>query len=177
MSSPEISSGENSTTEELVVRQVVRNPTPPIPLPRSRLTVVTKVYVNLPGENTIGPEPISYYRWLESEERPYSRTINVSEQWQILDLGWLYNQDIAHIVFSNDTKRSLGKVPEQSVLDEWRDKVVEIGIAPDALNAVTIPITFFLPEEGLSLSPTSPKSLRVRCRKGTAKLTYYVVPG
>jgi len=177
MNDPEVSTEGNSTSDELVVRQVVRNPNPPTPLPRSRLTVVTKVYVNLPGENTIGPEPISYYRWLESEERPYSRTISVNEQWSILDLGWLQEQSIAHIVFSNHTKRPLGKVPEQSVIDEWRDKAVELGIAPDAMNAAVIPILYFSPEEGLGLSPTSPKNLRVRCRKGTAKLTYYIVPG
>ncbi len=181
MSDSEVSSGENMIEgvelSNAIADYKIRNPNPPTPLPRSRLTVVTKVYVNLPGENTIGPEPISYYRWLESEERPYSRTINVPEQWQALDLGWLFNQSIAYVVFSNDTKRPLGKVPEQSVIDEWRDKVIEVGTQIGDSGGVVEPILYFSPEEGLGLSPTSPKNLRVRCRKGTAKLTYYIVPG
>lgn len=175
MSDPNISSGGNSI--EVAPKQIGRNPTPPQPLARARLTVVTKVYVNLPNENTTGPEPLSYFRWLDTEERPYSRTVKVTEEWQTVDLGWLVGKSIAHIVFENETLRPLGKIPEQVVLDEWREKVLEVGIQVGDSGAVVEPIAYFLPEEGLALSPTNPQKLRVRCRKGTGKLTYYVVPG
>ncbi len=174
MSDAQVPSGEDNTSSAIQTIGVC-NPNPPQPLPRSRLTVLNKVYVNLPGENTTGPEPISFYRWLESEERPYSRTIKVTEQWQAIDLGWLKDLPIAHIVFENETVRPLGKVPEQLELDEWRDKVLEVGIQVG--EGIIEPFAYFPVGEGMSFSPSIPQDLRVRCRKGTGKLTYYIVAG
>lgn len=145
---------------------------------RARITILSQLYHSTPGEPVSGPSPIRTYRWLDSDEQGYTRSVKIGEDWQEIDLGWLKDKDIGYIFFENDTRRLPGKVPTQEELDELAAKVIEIGIVIQvATNDFEIhPLMSFLPEEGTGFCPIALQNLRVRCRKGVAKLSYYVVP-
>lgn len=140
---------------------------------RARITIVSNLYHSIPGEASKGPEAIRTYRWLNSDEQGYGRSVKIGEDWQEIDLGWLKDKEIGYIHFENDTRRLPGKVPTQEELAILAEKVIEIGLW---VGDMIWPLMYFPPEEGSGFAPIAPQNLRVRCRKGVAKLTYYVVP-
>src|SRR5437868_1913375 len=149
---------------------------------RSRLTIVSKVYHNVPGQNTVGPEPVSFYRYLTTDEQAYSRTVKVGKEWQEIDIGWLKDIGCSYIQLINDTKRLPSKVPTKEVSDNIASRAIELGIEVKTQDGrevgieLIIPICSFSPEEGTGLSPSDVSQLRVRCINGEARLTYFVVP-
>ncbi len=143
---------------------------------RARLTIVKQLYHNVPGEDTNGPSPLRFFRWLASDEIAYARTIKVGEEWIPLDLGWLAGKGCSYLSLENVSVRPLGKRASPEEEAEWAAKVIEWGIVIGAGQVMVAAVGYLLPEEGTGFSPTGVEQLRVRCRKGTGRLAYFVVP-
>jgi hypothetical protein len=127
----------------------------------AQLTVVETVYYQPLDEQPTAVQS-RYTRPLTSDAQPYSRTLEATESWQPLDVGWI--EGAAVVILHNDE----GKFPRVRPTVEERQaaaaKVLEVGRggAADWL----IP-----PGASMRALAAQPGQLQVRCQAGTAKFT------
>lgn len=136
----------------------------------SQLTVVQSLY-HTSGE--FGPTelpPSRFARQLQSSDQPYVRHVTVGEEWTPIDAGWV--KDCGMLCVFNREGESLAAIPTQEQAKQIALRVVELAFAADD------PECFWLirPGESFRGEPSGTRSLVVRCRKGSAKVTIAALP-
>jgi hypothetical protein len=156
------------------------------PSPVGRLAVVATVY-HVPQDD----EPVSvqyqFDRSVRSDEQTYTRRVKIGEQWTPLDHGWV--EQAGMVVVSNDEGRFLKANPTIEEKAETSLKIIEIAVvaimtseknrtmhSPPRLPDVTVPFGLVYPGETTHLTPLDVKTLRLRCRSGTARVSLTVIP-
>lgn len=145
------------------------------PPSKGRVTVVHRVMCQQVGENPF-PIETGFARWLETDEQPVGRTCKVGEEWTPLYHGWLESAGILIVV--NEEGRRLAVVPTAEEAKEIDEKIVEVGISSPYMGKEFIqPFTTIPPRgEDMRINPIDLTRLRLRCRKGTARVTISLIP-
>lgn len=135
------------------------------------LTVVSHVYHQdrIEGE---GPSEITT-RWdyeLVSEEQPWIRRTKVTEEWKLLDSGWL---EAASQLIIYNREGEYESVPTAEQKEEDSKKVIEVGIDPSYKHP---PLWEIPPQQDGRIRPFNIKHLFIRCRHGQARCTIYIIP-
>lgn len=144
-----------------------------VPVKSPRITVVENVYHQIPGENVNGPPPSRFYRWLESDEQAYTRSIKIGMEWQELDLGWLKGKQGALLIITNNLKRLPSRKPSAEEENEFYSKVLEIGILER--DGKVTPIAYIPIGEDIRLPPLSLDRYRIRCQTENGKYLIFLV--
>lgn len=138
---------------------------------RGRVTVIQQVYHHQPGMQPAVVE-VKSARWLDSEEQAYDRNVSVGPDWSGIDSGWVPSPSMA--VLYNREGVNLSAVPSAAELDALKAKVVEVGFAPGDTPpsaALLVP-----PGEAQVMAVADVRTLRVRCRSGSARCTLTLIP-
>lgn len=176
---------DNETAEGPVHPPPPRRAPPPAAGPR--LTVVTKVYHQVPGVDIDGPVIPSFALLLESDEEAYNRRVAVGEDWQEIDFGWIKPHDCALVHLCNAIVRPRSVIPTADELLEFRSHVLEVGkvIAaatdPDgrtpSQNEHVEPLFTLAVGQDVALSLVDGDRFRIRCRNGQGRYAVFAVPG
>ena len=147
-----------------------------------RLVVVESLY-HCGEVGTPTNHDTRFNRILATDEQPYSRIgIQLTEQWQPLQTGWL--KDASMLVLTNlkAERRTLTAKgvpnPVQALLPD-KTGWVEVGLAFTGLNdeiACQLPFAHLPPGETLRFSPTNLNQLLLRCAHGTARCNLLLLP-
>lgn len=131
-----------------------------------RITVVGNVY-HTSNENGITDFPMRFGRHLKTNEQPYVRRLNLSEQWVLLDMGWL---DACSLVcIENRTVKYDGQTRPTFTKDATG--TVELSYTKEEGQSFLIP-----PGEAYPCVPSDAAKLYIRSRKGNAAISLQVVP-
>jgi hypothetical protein len=118
---------------------------------RARLTVMEQL-CHQPGDAQPSADPLSFGRWLESDEMPFRRPrAKAAEEWKPLDCGWVETAGMLWV--KNDGPGVLK---------------LAYGDEPGWL---------VYPGESMRAVPEEAKNLRVRCVSGEAVYSITVIPG
>lgn len=148
----------------------------PQPVAKPRVTIVSTVYHQVPGDNGSSSPPARYSCWLESSEDAYDRTVRVGPEWTPLDLGWV--GDFASVLsLTNVTKRPPGRIPTETELAEEEARVLLIGLEV-AIGDQTVVLDFCELRKGetMMLHPVNLGAYRVRASSGECKCSVFLVP-
>lgn len=164
------------TPEELKDDPNLRTDNPKIvPVRSPRLTIVGNIYHQIPGEDIAGPSPSRYYRWIESEEQAYKRTLKVGTEWQPLDLGWFKDKEEHGLLsLANGTKRLPSRKPSAQEEQEFYEQILEVGI--EYSDGKVMEIAYLPVGEDMRLPPLNLDKYRIRCRTKETKYSIFVVP-
>ena len=91
--------------------------------PEKRLTFTGTVYVQLPGVD-VTEVSCAFSSFLKSEEQPYDRRTRCENNWEILQSGWMENNEASLIVILN--QNSVGSPNLHVKLDEQSDNYLII---------------------------------------------------
>lgn len=143
--------------------------TAPVPMPTTgRLTVIEKVYHQLPGEQPTVAEH-QFVRQLLSDEQPFARKFKVPHDWKVLDLGWIERAGM--LVLRNEEGRHPVVVPTPKERAEIDRRVIEVAFDEGADPALVV-----LPGESCRFHPIRLRDVRVRCPAGMASATIHLNP-
>lgn len=145
-----------------------------VPVKKPRITIVSSVYHQIPGEKTLGPPRSGFYRWLESDEQSYTRTVKIGEAWQPLDAGWLKDKEYSLLTIANSLKRLPSRKPTPEEEEEFYSKVLEIGLLER--DGEVTPISYIPIGEDIRLPPLNFDRYRIRSRSVDGKYTIFLVP-
>lgn len=148
------------------------DPRPPS-VTRARVTVVSRVYHQIPGEESKGPTNRPFYRWLDSLDQAYERSLKIGEDWKPLDCGWVERP--ALLVLANAAYRAPSRRPTDAELAAFMDKVLEVGIQIAPGDPVE-PFGEIPVGEDMRLSPLLIERFFIRCRSGEGKYSIFLVP-
>lgn len=144
-----------------------------------RLTFVETTYHYADEMSQPSCHDTSGVRTLGKDEQPYSRIIKVDESWQEIDGGWITEKggNVGLVIIKNlEGKFTVNPTAEQRL--EVESRTVDIGlfngspVVTESANAVQfVPVL-----ESARINPVDFSSLRIRCRKGIAKVSVTVFP-
>lgn len=142
-----------------------------------RITVVSNVYHQIPGEPTAGPPPMRHYRWLESDESAYSRTVKINKEWAPIEMGHLSKVTCSMIYLANAIKRIPSRKPTPEEAEQFKAQILEVAIRigetdHDLLILNELPVG----EDMRIPNPRILPILRIRCVTGPAKYAIFLVP-
>lgn len=133
-----------------------------------RLTVVEKIYHQIPGSDPTGIN-IGFTRHLQEDEEPYLRSPRkpVPIDWTPLDLGWIAEEckSASCVVIRNLSR------PKEPVFLQEDDEFIYIKYK-DSKEHFTI-----APQEAMRFTPSDPKSLVIRSSTGKALFSLVIFPG
>lgn len=135
----------------------------------SRVTVVGSMYFQ-GSEGERASAHTQYQRVLESTEQVYERRCKVGEEWEPVDLGWLDKDGAAAIIHIKNEEGTFKTVPTEEEVLESEEKVLELAFRDTADCWLIRPTDTFRGE------PLSMNELMIRCRKGTARYSIFLVP-
>lgn len=137
----------------------------------ARLTVVEHVYYQ-PREG--GPTQVSsrFARPCEEDEQSFSRFFNVGEEWVPLELAWI--ERAGQIALAN-TEGKFTLIPSSEERREVEGRVIEVG-AWDFLATRIAPFLLIRPGESARFEPADAKHIRLRCRRGEARVKVDAFP-
>ncbi len=138
----------------------------------SRLTVVDSVYYQCPNQKTTQADS-RFHRTVESREQPYVRHLEATEEWQLLDCGYLANEPISQVLIINNEGMNLQVRPTLEEATETEKKVLEVGHIE--MGQVR-PGWEICPKESHRGRAIRGQDLHIRCRSGTAEFTVYLFP-
>lgn len=145
-----------------------------VPVKSPRITVVSNVYHQIPGEPPAAPPPTRFYRWIESEEQAYSRTVKIGLGWNPIDLGWLVDKgEYSIIILTNSLKRLPTRKPSAAEEQEFFSKVLEVGLLGS--DGEVTPIAYIPVGEDMRLSPLNLDKYRIRSRSVDGKYSIFLV--
>lgn len=105
---------------------------------------------------------------LKSEEQEYTRTkFDVGEDWVPLDTGWL--NEASMLCIENLEGRWTQTIPEVAARAAAAERVIEVACCG-------VPFGSVHPQTSCRFTPAALKDLTIRCRKGTARISYTVYP-
>lgn len=146
-----------------------RSRTAPVPMPTTgRLTVIEKVYHQLPGEQPTATEH-QFVRQLRSDEQPFSRKFKVPREWKPLDLGWI--ECAGMLTIRNEEGRHPVVIPTHEQRADIDLRVIEVAFDEGAEPALVV-----LPGESCRFHPARLRDVRVRCLHGMATATIHLNP-
>lgn len=134
---------------------------------KDRLTVVEKVYHQPFGKRAVLTQS-KFTRGLETKQQPYVRYMEATEEWQVLDTGWL-GDDVGHLILQNNEEVSRQVNPTEEEREAVAKRVIELGYTESEIWLVP-------PGESMRGQPNRPQYLRYRCRHGTAEFTLTLIP-
>lgn len=140
-----------------------------------RLTVVAHLYHSIPGQNTEGPSPSRFYRYLDSDEEAYTRNVKIGTEWSTLDTGWLKDKKHSCLILANTNRRVPSKRRTLQQEDADNSKVLEVGIE-DIHTGMVLVFAEIAVNEDIRLSPVNIELYRIRCKTGETKYNIYLVP-
>lgn len=146
---------------------------PPKARLKSRVVVVEQVYHQQPHGQPVVVES-KYTRRLDSDEQPFGpRRIRVGEEWTKPDTGWVADGGL--LCLSNEEGKGLAVQPSPSERNDINSRIVEVCLVdPETGNMGGVWLV--PPGESLRASAASFMGLRIRCRKGSARITFTVIP-
>ncbi len=136
---------------------------------KDRITVVETVYHQPYGRNPRAIES-KFSRELETTEQLYERHLQVTEEWQSLDCGWL-KDNAGMFVIQNDEGHFNSFNPSDAERALVAKKTVEIAYENPNSCRWLIP-----PGESMRARPSHACSLLIRCQSGNAEITLFVFP-
>ena len=116
-----------------------------------------------------------FIRKLETHEEPYQRKFVATEQWQILDFGWLASLGPGMVVLLNREGEAIQRVPTPEQLTESKARMIKVGLRPES----GVPIVDFCrvrPGESCRFEPLEAITYFVRCAAGEAPCTVIAYP-
>lgn len=141
-----------------------------------RMSIVENVYHSIPGQGTSGPGASRFYRYLNSDEEAYDRTLRVGKEWQPIDIGWLKDKDVACVRIGNKNTRVPSKKPTLEQIDADNAKILEIGIEDIHTGVITVFSEIPVNEDMRVSNPKILEFMRIRCKTGDTKYSIYLVP-
>lgn len=146
---------------------------PPKAKLKSRVVVVEQVYHQQPGGQPTVVES-KYTRRLDSDEQPFGpRRIRVTEEWTKLDTGWVVEGGM--LCLSNEEGKIMTVQPSPSERRDIDSRIVEVCLVdPETGNVGGVWLV--PPGESLRAATASFNGLRIRCRKGSARIVFTVIP-
>lgn len=139
--------------------------------PESRLSVTEVVYHFVPGQ-TPASLPSRVNRRLLSDEQPWVRRLQVGDQWQRLEAGWVERCSFLRV--ANEEGAELSKPQRAAAAEHLAARTVELGRGP---TADAVEVEDEIPAgESVRRLPPSLKCLWLRCRTGRAAVTVVAVP-
>lgn len=131
-----------------------------------RLTVVESVY-----HQRAGRDPIAiHHRWdrtLSDSEQSYSRELNITEQWQPLDCGWITTAGM--LIIANEEGQFLQTIPTDEDRQAAMKRIVELRCGDS-------PPWLVLPQECFRGQPSDVSSIQLRCQHDSARCTVHLIP-
>ena len=157
-------------------------PTSVRPADRARVLFLANLHFQPPND-----QPVSFPSGLERTVRckdadTYTRKLTLGEEWKPLDAGHLTEADpdgVGLVTVRNDEGRFPHAVPSPEERAALAERVVEVGVYVDNQDGTPGAIAFARVAPGEALPPFDPaafRDLRVRCRKGTARVTIHLLP-
>lgn len=135
--------------------------------PPARLTVVPTIYHQTPdGQAVSAGEPFS--RLLASDADADQVRMRLTEAWQALDTGRVPD---AGLVFLEYQAPRLQVQPTDAERADTQSRLVEVSYRGDGE-----PDIFLAPGESTYFDPVDVKRVRVRVRKGLARLAVSLIP-
>ena len=154
---------EAALTAGLIPTEEIHTPV----LDQDRLTARLDVYYEQSG-TTPSQISASFVSLLpKSEEQVYTRKINIGEEWEPLDLGWVEN--VGTIVLEN-RKAIFQTVPTKEETEAEEKKVVYIRNKKETIG-------WAIPAGGFFMAVTRGEEIEVRCLSGSTKAVVNVFPG
>lgn len=158
----------------MLSEEVVQRTREPRAVPMHRIVVTEMVYHQVHGYDPVVIES-RFGRRISQDDHAYGpHHIQVGESWQPVDLGWI--EHVGMIVLVNESNRHQTVLPsyEERVLEV--QKVVEWGI--QYIDHV-VEVGEIAPGESQRFNPIhhDGKQLRIRCRKGVARIAVTILPG
>ena len=132
-----------------------------------RITIVDSVYYEAQGAEPLQIKS-GYSRMVVSDEQPYMRTLKVSQEYQILDSGWI--KECGLLVIKNEEGSNPQKIPTVAEKEAIKGRIVELCDDHSKLCWLVHP------GESLRACPISLVGLKLRCLSETAKVTLAVFP-
>lgn len=143
------------------------------------VTIVSTVYHRASPHDESTSVLCNFGRDLASDEQPCGpRTVKVGEEWQPLELGWL-KDCVGMVIITNEEGRFPQRKPSEEEKAEAAERMLQVAVVMMvdwATEHLTVPFALVLPTETLCFCPADASALRVRCRKGTAKVTITLLP-
>lgn len=138
---------------------------------KARIGVVSLLYHQQPGVDPISIDS-RFSRWLESTEQPYLRKITIKEEWTPLDLGWIGDK-VGMLLIKNE-EGHFQIQPTEEQRQEVMARIVELAV--ESAAGIIVLWGLVRPLESIQFEPSNAQYLRLRCRKGQAKITLAVMP-
>lgn len=137
------------------------------PVIKDRLTVVEQIY-HRPhdGEPTLIERRFS--RELDTYEQVYKRQRVATEEWQLLDCGWIERAGM--VIVHNEEGARTQAIPTDLEKQEMVGRVIEVGYSSDKGTWL------ILPGESFRGYPDAVENLLIRCQRGSARYTIHVLP-
>lgn len=140
---------------------------------RARIVCHERLYFNLFGRQATTPLKVRpFERWLDEDDQPVVRPATLGEEWQPLTCAWLEGRVGMVLILNSEPAWTARPTKEQAAEAEAR--VVEVGWALPGGGVLTveqIPVG-----ESLRLSPIDAGLLRLRCRRGSVKVSVALLP-
>ena len=138
----------------------------PRPASTTRLTVIETVYYQLSNSQPMSV-PVRFTRQIKTDEQPWVRKIQVGENWQPIDKGWIKNCSMLMLV--NEEGSGLQKVPTEEERRDISARVVLIGNDSFCVRV--------RPGESCRIEPDDFLDANLICMQGKARCTLYIFPG
>jgi hypothetical protein len=147
----------------------VSEPSKPIP---DRLTVVEQIVHFNHRSQRLYPISSAYSHSLATSEQPYERPLVATEEWQPLDCGWI--KGCSALYLHNEEGTNLQAFPSDEEARDIAARVIEVAFD----HAGVPPFNSWIIRPGMTMraTPSDPRSLMVRCRKGEARFMLCLFP-
>lgn len=147
------------------------------PVSAPRITVVSNVYHQIPGEPTAGPPATRHYRWLQSDESAYSRTVKIDKEWASIEMGHLSKANCSMIYLANAVKRLPSRKPTAEEIEQFKTQILEVAIRIGETDHDLLVLNELPVGEDMRIpNPRILPILRIRCVTGPAKYAIFLVP-
>lgn len=152
---------------------------------QTRVTLMTKMYHQLPDFDATSPQTTPYVELMENEEQPYQRRLKVGEEWVPIDFGWTAESGCAFIHIINEYRVRRRVTPMPEVKQEDLLHVLEIGkaikglvLSPNAQDGVEYvePMFALYVGQPITLSPLGQLQYRIRSRYGDGHYSVFCIP-
>lgn len=141
---------EGSVSVDLQELQEIESKSSP---PKPRLTVTSAAYYQAPDQQPFQASS-SFYAWLETDEQPYYRRLEVPTSGTPLNLGWI--EECSFLVLAND------KESPCNVELRHKDSVIPLWIIP--------------PGQSMQGTPVDIDSMRLIAVSEPCRLHLYALP-
>ncbi|KKN23028.1 hypothetical protein LCGC14_0908990 [marine sediment metagenome] len=135
---------------------------------KDRLTVVSRAY-----HQRVGKEPkmvnSAFSRTLESHQQLYQRELEATEEWELLDCGWV--ESAGMLIIQNVEGQGLQRNPTEEEKEASAKKVLQLSYAVIDGSYWLIP-----PGESIQAFPSKVTLLYIRSQSGITEYTLTIFP-